>query len=346
MAMDIANIDDPIISVVIPVFNSAGSIARALGSVFSQGMHGLEVIVVDDGSSDTVHLKRAFAPYLPRIVYVEQRNAGPASARNHGIRRARGKYVAFLDSDDFWFPTHLRRQMQLFENDQTLGLTFANCLLLQGDIPIGTSFTLAPQASFVTLDSLLREDCRIGTSTVVATRQSLIAAGLFDENLRRCEDFDLWLRMAHNGVRMAYSSEIQVCHRRGNGLAASCMLMKRARIAVYKKVASRLSITPEQRRVIEHKIATGEAEYQIDLAKAALLEQNYSQALLAAQKANRTVPSWKLELAVRGLRSAPNLFLRSYRAYEQVLDVRNRGRNILRMKGLESYAGFALQKGS
>jgi glycosyltransferase involved in cell wall biosynthesis len=343
MLTNTANNESPVVSVIIPAYECTGSIARALDSVFSQRMRGMEVIVVNDGSPDTAHLKHALAPYLSRIVYLEQRNGGPSSARNHGIGRARGKYVAFLDSDDFWFPAHLRNQMRLFESDPNLGLTFANSLLLRGKTPIGSSFGLAPQASSVTLDSLLREECRIGTSSVVASRKALQEAGLFDENLRRCEDFDLWLRMAHNGVRMAYSCEIQVCHRRGNGLAASCMLMKRARIAVYEKVASRLNISPQQRRLVHHKIATGEAEYQIDLAKTALLEQNYSQALAAAQRANLTLPSWKLGLAVRGLRMAPKLFLPSYRAYEQLLDVRNRGRNFLRTKGLGASAGLFYQ---
>ena len=331
----------PTISVVIPAYGCANSIGAALESVFSQTFREFEVIVINDGSPDTPQLERALIPYQTRIEYIRQKNAGPSSARNRGIRQARGKYVAFLDSDDFWFPRHLENQMSLLLGDRSLDLVYANLLVLRGNTPVGAGFDLFPQVPPVTLDALLREECKIGTSSVVASRQSLMTAGLFDESMRRCEDFDLWLRMANCGAHMSFSPEIQLGHRSGNGLSSDSMLMKRARILVYEKLSRQMQLTPHQRQLLNRKIAVDEAEYQIDLAKSSLLEQNYAQALSAARKATGTAPSWKLHVAVRGLQAAPNLLLHSYRAYSQVLEARNRNRIARRMKGLEVYADLA-----
>jgi len=332
--------ENPTVSVIIPAYRCARSIRIALESVFSQTFRDFEVIVINDGSDDTPQLEQALAHYKQRIQYSKQKNCGPSSARNRGIRQARGTYIAFLDSDDFWFPCHLENQMKLLSSDSRLKLVYSNLLVLHGSTPVGAGFDLAPQIPPVSLDSLLREDCKIGTSSVVVSRQALTSAGSFDESLRRCEDFDLWLRLAYNGAGMAYSSEIQLGHRSGNGLSSDRMQMKRGRIAVYEKISHRM-LTSEQRQLVKQKIDVGEAEYQVDLAKVSLLTQNYSQALYAARKATRTVPSWKLQVAVRGLQAAPDLLLHSYRAYTQLLNARNRVRRVRRMKDLEVYADLA-----
>src|SRR5260370_36425543 len=97
----------PSVSVILPAYNTASLIAEALDSVFVQNYRTFEVIVINDGSPDTEALEQALTPYLERIVYVAQRNRGPPRARNTGIRRARGEFLAFLDSDDRWTPEYL-----------------------------------------------------------------------------------------------------------------------------------------------------------------------------------------------------------------------------------------------
>src|SRR5262245_38133059 len=95
---------DPVVSVVIPAFQAGHEIGAALASVFAQTFRDFEVIVVNDGSPDVTELDVALAPYRSRIRYLAQRNKGPAAARNRGIREARGRYIAFLDADDEWWP--------------------------------------------------------------------------------------------------------------------------------------------------------------------------------------------------------------------------------------------------
>ena len=95
----------PLVSVIIPTYNSAGYIEEALESVFEQTLQDFEIIVVDDGSTDGTG--EVLRKYGDRIRYIYQENNGPASARNGGIRVARGEYIAFLDADDLWVSTKL-----------------------------------------------------------------------------------------------------------------------------------------------------------------------------------------------------------------------------------------------
>src|SRR5215469_10163897 len=214
----------PLVSVVIPAYNTANYIPATLNSVLSQTFRDFEILVVNDGSPDTPQLELAMRPFAARIRYIKQANRGPSSARNTGIREARGKYIAFLDSDDLWFPEHLANQVSALQNDPSLGLTYANGIHVEDETPVATAFDHTPQHEPVTFEALLREDSTVNTSSSVALRRPLLEAGLFDEGLRRCEDFDLWLRMAHQGVKMNFTRRLQIYHRLANGLAGNPIL--------------------------------------------------------------------------------------------------------------------------
>lgn len=305
----------PVVSVVIPAYNAAAYIVATLNSVLAQTFTNFEILVVNDGSPDTPALELALRPYLSRVRYIQQENRGPSAARNAAIQQARGTYIAFLDSDDLWFPDHLAKQVAALENDPTLGLIYSNSVHLEGEVPVALSFDRTPQSEPVTLEALLREDSTVGTSATVAVRQAIIDAGLFDESFRRCEDFDLWLRLAHNGVRMTFTRAVQIYHRLGNGLAGNQELMKRARIQVYEKAWSLPNLTEAQRRVIQRKVAQIKAEIQVELAKQSLLAGRFDDARSAAQEAMSAASSWKLRAALIGLRLCPGLLQNVYRAY-------------------------------
>src|SRR5579864_7085464 len=116
----------PLVSVVIPAYNSSRYISGTLDSVLSQTLSNREIILVNDGSPDTRELEATLQPYVQGLRYFNQENRGPSAARNVGIRAARGRYVAFLDSDDVWLPHHLFNQVQHLERDPELGLVYAN----------------------------------------------------------------------------------------------------------------------------------------------------------------------------------------------------------------------------
>ena len=109
--------DPTLVSVIIPVYNSENYLAQAIESVLSQTYRPFELIVVDDGSSDR---SREIAISYPQVKYSYQQNSGVAEARNRGIHNSRGKYIAFLDSDDLWLPEKLSLQIAAFGNDSSL----------------------------------------------------------------------------------------------------------------------------------------------------------------------------------------------------------------------------------
>ena len=104
----------PIVSIVMPVYNAASYIGETLDSVFQQTFTDYEVIVINDGSPDTVKLEQALEPYIGRIRYIKQENLGAGAARNEGLRAAQGEFIAFLDADDLWLPNYLEEQLSLF----------------------------------------------------------------------------------------------------------------------------------------------------------------------------------------------------------------------------------------
>ena len=333
------SLHQPLVSVVIPAYNAAGYIPATLDSAFAQTHSNYEIIVVNDGSPDTPLLEEALQPYLGRIRYIKQENRGPSNARNTGIRASRGKYVAFLDSDDLWFPNHLANQIAIFESDPALGLVYANGVQIQDDQPVGVSFDRTPQSLPVNLDSLLREQSTVNTSSAVVAREALVEAGMFDEQFRRCEDYDLWLRLAAAGVRMTFTREIQIAHRPANGLAASGDLMKQALIAVYQKTLATQKLTEEQTSVVRAKIASISLAIQFERAKQFLLEGKFGDAFECIERAKAIAPVWKLRLAELGLRLFPHLLQSLYRAHLRRVENRKRAQREESLK----LAGFANQ---
>jgi glycosyltransferase involved in cell wall biosynthesis len=125
-------------SVVIPTFNRAKYLREALESVFLQDVPGLQVIVIDDGSTDDT--RSVAAEYGSRVEYVYQENRGPGAARNHGVRRARGEFVAFLDSDDVWLPGKLRAEGDLFGARPEADVIISDCELWHEHTLVTTSW--------------------------------------------------------------------------------------------------------------------------------------------------------------------------------------------------------------
>ena len=190
----------PLVSAVIPAYNCARFIGEALESVFAQEYPALEVIVVDDGSTDDTREK--VMRYGGRVSLVVQPNSGAAAARNEGIRRSRGKYVAFLDGDDFWLPGKLRHQVDHLERHPNIALCCAGWHVLHptssGDYHIAPASAadevhVNPKCSGWMYCELLL-DCVVWTSTVLIRRELCDRIGGFDEALRRGQDYDYWLR--------------------------------------------------------------------------------------------------------------------------------------------------------
>jgi glycosyltransferase involved in cell wall biosynthesis len=187
------------ISVVIPVYNSENYIEPTLDSVGRQTVLPLEVLVIDDGSTDrTCDLVDAYGVAHPdlRIRLIRSPHAGPGEARNRGIEGAKGAWIAFLDSDDLWFSEKLEQVARCCDAFPDANFFCHNELHRHLD---GTETLLDYAVGFCATDSLSRQlywRNRFSTSAVVCSRHLLIEVGLFDTSLPSAQDYELWLRMS------------------------------------------------------------------------------------------------------------------------------------------------------
>jgi glycosyltransferase involved in cell wall biosynthesis len=194
----------PLVSVVIPTFNRATTIVRAVESVLQQTYRPLEVVVVDDGSTDKT--PEVLQAYGSAIVYVRQDNAGPAAARNRGIRESKGDLVAFLDSDDLWRETKLARQVAVLERaGPQVPCCLCNTLMKTLDGGERDSFGIAwlrmaePEGLWLNPAAILATRFVLFCQAALVRREPLLDCGGFDERLWLMEDHDLALRLALRG---------------------------------------------------------------------------------------------------------------------------------------------------
>jgi glycosyltransferase involved in cell wall biosynthesis len=186
---------EPLVSVVMPAYNVAWCIARAIDSVLAQDYSARELIVVNDGSTDDT--RAVLDGYGSAIKLIDQENRGMSAARNVAIRRAGGDYIAFLDADDRWLPDKLSRQVELMRHRPEIGFCSTAARVEDGEGKLLNEWRCR-HASAEMLVTLFAENAAIagGCSAVMVRKPLLEQVGLFDESLRGFEDPDLWMRLA------------------------------------------------------------------------------------------------------------------------------------------------------
>ncbi len=191
----------PTISTIIPTYNNASFIAEAIASVQSQTYPVQEIIVIDDGSTDDTEtvVKTIQEKSSVPIHYIKKENGGPNSARNVGLAKATGEFVAFLDADDRWEPTKLVQQVAPLTKDTELGLVYGNYKIIDTtgtDCPDIPTVPLNREVRGHAFEKLLPGNLILGSASNVLIRKSVFdTIGVFDETLRVGEDWDMWLRI-------------------------------------------------------------------------------------------------------------------------------------------------------
>ena len=184
------------VSVIVPAYQAAETIGRALSSIAAQSSKPKEIIVVDDGSDDaTADIAETFRPQFEncRFLVISQSNQGPGAARNAGLREASCELVAFLDADDEWFSSHLASTVSRLNAD---GLTLAahnEILVVDGKESLNDSLSRLHERADPYI-ALYRKGC-VSTSTVIARRDAIVRVGGFDPQLSNGQDVDLWLAL-------------------------------------------------------------------------------------------------------------------------------------------------------
>lgn len=179
----------PAISVVIPAYNVERFLKEALGSVLGQSVKPMEVLVIDDGSTDDTG---RLAEAMGGVRCIHQSNTGVSSARNRGIQEAKGHFIAFLDADDAWEVDKIAIQAQDLREDG-----FAYSARTETNERLDPLRVVQSDRSVPVLEGLLFHGNVVGTpSSVIAPRAALLEAGGFDPNLSMCADWDMWIRLA------------------------------------------------------------------------------------------------------------------------------------------------------
>jgi glycosyltransferase involved in cell wall biosynthesis len=200
----------PRVSIVIPTYNRSGIVRRAIDSVLAQTYADLEVVVVDDGSTDDT--RAVLENYESRVRYVRQENAGPAAARNHGMRVARGEFIGFLDSDDLYFPENVAAHLRAFERSPEAGLVYTGIEIVDHEGKRIKDVRPNPEDRGFVFERLIRYNF-ITSSTVLMRRAAMEFAGSMNTSLWFAEDWYFWLRVASR-FPVEYVDEILVRYQR------------------------------------------------------------------------------------------------------------------------------------
>ena len=226
--------DRPRVSVIIPAYNVAWCVRRAVDSALAQSLREVEVIVINDGSTDET--LQVLAAYGDAIQVIDQVNGGMSHARNVGIRAARGQYVAFLDADDWWLPEKLARQIELMESRPEIGFcsTAARVENPQGEL---LNLWRCHRVSGDMLETIFAHNAAIagGCSAVMVRRELFEQVGLFDETLRGFEDPDLWMRLAAVCHYACIDEPLAVILRREKSVSRNLTAMREAALRSMKK---------------------------------------------------------------------------------------------------------------
>ena len=232
------------ISVIIPTYNSARYISEAVNSVLEQTFKAFEVLVIDDGSTDET--EAIMSRYSAPVRYIRQQNAGVAAARNRGIEESRGRYVAFLDADDTWFPHKLERQLDALDKNRGCRICYSAFTVVDS--------TLAPlfinrsdRRDTALKDLLLRGNIVGSICTVLAERSLFSAVGGFDPTLSQCADWDMWIRLAVH-TDFSYIDESLVTYRHhGEMMSKNASLLESDSVRVLEKGFAMPDLAPSLR---------------------------------------------------------------------------------------------------
>ena len=179
------------ISVIIPTYNRKHTLSRAIDSVISQTKEPYEILVIDDGSTDGT--RDWISKNYPSVQYIYQQNLGVSSARNNAIQNTNGEWIAFLDSDDEWFPNKLERQIESLLNHPQYEFCHTNEIWIRNGNRVNQMKKHKKYGGEIFEKCL--DICRISPSSSLIKKSIFEEIGYFDESLQVCEDYDLWLRV-------------------------------------------------------------------------------------------------------------------------------------------------------
>ena len=256
----------PIVSVIMPAFNSAAYIEAAMDSVLSQTVSDLELLVIDDGSTDeTAAIVARRRATDPRIKLLRQPNAGPGAARNAGFHEARGQFFAFLDSDDEWSPTFIDRQLAILRDRPDVDVVFGNAWYRGGPHSGVPARRVDPDDRTLRLVDILADDGLHFIMTLFR-RTVVDTVGGFNPQFVTNEEYEMWLRAALAGFSFARNPEPLGWYRcRPDSLSASEVRMLQGVLRVLEHTRPKLEEGSREQALLDR--AAGRYEARLPVAE-------------------------------------------------------------------------------
>jgi len=243
----------PAVSVILPAFNRLRYLRSAVDSVFAQSFGDWEMIIADDGSDEETNAFLAELESRPKVTVIRLPHSGnPGTVRNAGARQARGRYIAFLDSDDTWLPQKLERQIDLLRHRKDRRWIYTGYLRIDD---LGNALTVPSPVAWIPcrgaiLEPLLRLEASVATAAVVVERELFMQVGGFDETLSMFEHYDLWLRLAQHSEIDLIDEPLTCLRSHESHYSAMGLPLLEGRRALLTKMRRHLT-DPRLRRIVE-----------------------------------------------------------------------------------------------
>lgn len=237
-----------LVSIIIPAYNAEKYVGRAIKSALAQTYKDIEIIVVDDGSTDgTAQIVKSFQDARVRYIYQQNQNVG--AARNHGIRESRGVYITFLDADDEYLPEKVAKEVEFLQKNPQCGAVYCDTLQYFSEKPEVLYMRKGAHPEGDIFPDLLHFSV-INPNTFMAPKEVLEKVGMFDERPNFPEDWELWLRMARAGYQFGHIHEglVKVEMRKDSKTTSEVNLQaKKYLLEVFQKLFS--SMTHQEREL-------------------------------------------------------------------------------------------------
>jgi len=312
----------PAVSVIIPNYNTARFISETLDSVFEQSFKDFEVIVINDGAPDTAELCKVLEEYKDKIIFLDKaQNDGTAFSRNLAAIHARADVLAFLDADDIWQSSFLD-ELYAFMADDEYDMVYTDAEVFGIRHMARKNFmSYNPEQGPVTRTMLIEGRCHILPSGALIKKTAFNAVGGFDPEVKRTEDFDLWMRLLFNGVRIGYLRKLLFKFRLRPDSGSGDFLIRMQRcIDVWEILRKKLDFTAGENLIIDRHIAVQQSGLLRARGRYYLSQRDWTSALSAFREARLMAEKlslpWKhrlkLAIVINALRISPNLVLRIF----------------------------------
>lgn len=236
-------IKTPLVSVIIPVYNRREMLLQAVDAVLAQSFTDFELIVVDDGSTDDT--PAALAPFSDVITLLTQENRGVSAARNVGVSRSKGEFIAFLDSDDLWLPDKLKRQVAFFKARPEALACQTEEVWIKSGRRVNPGKKHRKPSGMIFMPSL--ELCLVSPSAAMIKKSFFLDMGGFDESLPACEDYDLWLRISCRYPIYLIDDPLVIKRGGHEDQLSSTPGLDKFRIQALQKIIASANLTPVMR---------------------------------------------------------------------------------------------------